>query len=493
MPKEKTKIENLHKNNANTFSRIIDSFEGFAIDDSSAFSRLRASLKETGDMFLFGKPTDNLVSIILKIYHENYIRNLCFSNSNSIIQSSRDLFGQMSYDKLSEDKHISFMCGMIEMDDGEIYMTVSEAPRFGTRVEDDVFNYKEQAMLDILSACNIKYTFPEDSMKMSDKTVSIIKNLHRENLNHKSRWRKYDNVTPMPGILDPSKFADYESKLLISESPEEGSKSGINYDNDLWSKSFNVNIINSLNYLRIRLNEGKSFPPFKKYDSEKQKVECNNGSTCTESKLFSYVYNDLGKTWDDIRGFAVIWVGNKLPPKHIIDGYCYNPAIPTENEKLDGVVEELLRINTFRPAQYTPEKLKKIMKLAGRACALACPGCYSNNKNYRSKEGMETLWDQKGCYTELNTRGQRRTRTSRKSAAFWAAKPLRVAMGPNVSLVESQPRALPPLAAPPSAHTRLSASPPSAHTRSTTKSQLKEKSGKGGRRLKSKKNSTRRK
>jgi hypothetical protein len=454
MAKEKTKIENLHKNNANVSSRIIDSFEGFAIDDSSAFSRLRASLKETGDMFLFGKPTDNLVSIILKLYHENYIRNLCFSNSDSIIQSSRDLFGQMSFDKLSEDKHVSFMCGMIEMDDGEIYMTVSEAPRFGTRVEDEIFNYKEQAMLDILSACNINYTFPEDRMEISARTRTIIQNIHSQNSKHKSRWRKYVNQKPASGILDPTKFDTYEPRLLITKPSEEGgSRSGINYDNDLWAKPFKVNIINSLNYLRIRLNEGKSFPPFKKYDSEKQKVECNNGSTCTESKLFSYVYNDLHKTWADIRGFAVIWVGNKLPPNHIIDGYCYNPAIPAEDEKLDGVVEELLRINTFRPAQYTPENLKKIMKLAGRACALACPGCYSNNKNYRSKEGMETLWDQTGCYIELNTRGQRRSRTSRKtaaaSAAIWAAKP---------------PTVLAPLSL-----------------------------GRGGRRLKSKKNSTRRK
>jgi len=435
MAREKTRIENLHKNNANTSSRIIDSFEGFAIDDSSAFSRLRESLKQTGDMFLFGKPTDNLVTIILKIYHENYIRNLCFLNNDSILKSSRDLFTNPATGdkKLKIENHVSFMCGMIEMDDGQIYMTVSEAPRFGTRIEDEVFNYKEQAMLDILSACNIKFTFPEDRMEISPRTHTIIRNIHSQNLKHKSSWRKYDNVTPLPGILDPSKFSNYEPDLLVTE--EGGSRSGMNYDNELWAMPFNVNIINSLNYLRIRLNEGKSFPPFKKYDSEKQKVECNNGSTCTESKLFSYVYNDLGKTWDDIRGFAVIWVGNKLPPNHIIQGYCYNPAVPAEDEKLNSVVEELLTINTFKPAQYGPEKLKAIMKLAGRACAMACPGCYSNNKNYRSKEGMEILWDQKGCYTELNTRGQRRTRTSRKTAAasaqIWASKPLSVTTAPT--------------------------------------------------------------
>ena len=245
-PGDKTRIENLHKNDSNISSRLINSFEGFAIDDSSAFSRIRATLKETGDMFLFGKPTPDLVTIILKMYHENYIRNLCFLDEDSIVKSSREFFAG----RLLPQNHVPFMCGMIQMNDGQIYMTVSEAPKFGDRVEDDIFNIKEEAMIDILSACNIKVKFPEDDMDMTDEMYNIVQETHRLNSGSKTRWRKYVTSSPTSGILDPSKFATYEPHLLIKNEKRgegDGSRTGINYNNELWEKKMSVNIINSYN------------------------------------------------------------------------------------------------------------------------------------------------------------------------------------------------------------------------------------------------------
>ena len=405
MANNKTSVADLHKNNSNSQSKLINSFEGFAINNSSAFSRIRTSLKETGDMFLFGKPTSKLLTIILKMYHENYIRNLCFNKSDNIK-------GTSEYKKLKKENHVSFMCGMIEMDDGEIYMTISEAPAFKGHIEDPKFNNKEEALIDILSACNITTDFPED-IETNEEISETIASVHRENTKNISTWRRYDDKTPQPGILDKEKISNYENHLLISmpEAPSIGLVSGINYNDTLWRESIGVNIINSYTYLKKRKNEGKSFAPFKKYNSKTQRVECNNGSTCTESKLFSYVYNNLDKTWEDIRGFAVIWIGNDLPPNHVLNNYCYNESDP----KLNTMVDELLEINNFSNLGYTPEKIKEIMKLAVRPIAMACPGCYSNNLAYRSKDEMNnTLWDQRGCYTNLNARTRRRTRTALK-------------------------------------------------------------------------------
>ena len=62
----------------------------------------------------------------------------------------------------------------------------------------------------------------------------------------------------------------------------------INYDNKIFNEIINVNLINSESYLIERRN-GYGFLPFKKYEKNSDGsifFECNNGSTCVESKLF---------------------------------------------------------------------------------------------------------------------------------------------------------------------------------------------------------------
>ena len=410
-----TKLSNLHFNNSDSEGKILNSFEGLAINDKGSFDRLRDTLKKTGDMFLFGKPTPDLINIMLKIYNENVIRNLCFLNNECILDS-------VKRDKrisLQKANHVNAMCGMIQMDDGQIYITVSESPNFETHVEDVNFIKKEEALINILSACNITTNFPEDN-EQNVKIHQVIINLKKEMLkeDNDSTWRRYQGnfLTPLSAILNPEKKAVYQEHLLL-ETPEE-----TNYDTMLWKKTYGVNIINSYKYLKKRLNEGKSFAPFKKYNVKKERIECNNGSTCTESKLFSYVYNDLHQTFENIKGFAVFWIGNDLPPKHIIKGYCYDVSKEDERLKVDAMVNEILRIynvaenemNLFKKYErlHNTELFKDIVTKMMSSAAMACPGCYSNAIHYKTGN-MDTVWDQKGCYTNIKSKN---ARTKRKHA-----------------------------------------------------------------------------
>jgi hypothetical protein len=183
-------------------------------------------------------------------------------------------------------------------------------------------------------------------------------------------------------------------------------------------------MVNSYKYLQKRLENGTSFAPFKKYkyDEPSADIECNNGSTCTESKLFSYVYNDLGKEFKDIKGFAVFWVGNSLPQHHHIKGYCYSPWIPEEDKKLNKLRDDCMAIinqGKSKPEYINDPKFKNVLKDVLQPVAMACPGCYSNYLKY-TKGNMGTKWDQQGCYMEVSPRTVRAAR--READKLAAAK-----------------------------------------------------------------------
>jgi len=391
--------------------------EEFAVDDTGAFGRIRNTLRATGDMFLFGKPTPDILHIMIKLYHENIVKNLSFMDKSYISSTIQGVFdGRKIVDRLQ------FMCGIIEMDDGKFYITISEAPKLKikgkVREEDKLFEKKEKILDKLLKSCNIKVKYPERDN--SNRNISLMAfntfgTLSSEE--YKIGWRAPSDKAKdkfVEGVLNPTIYdKDFKpfklSTHLIIDKPIEGSKS-MNYDSKLWNKHYEVNMINSYKYLRERMTEGKSFAPFKKYKYEEPSadIECNNGSTCTESKLFSYVYNDLGKTFDDIKGFAVFWVGKELPPTHHIKGYCYSPNIPAENIKLERLRDDCLEIlKTGTPMSYMGDsRFSDVLKHVVQPIAMACPGCYSNYLKY-TKGNMGTKWDQEGCYLEVSPRTAR--------------------------------------------------------------------------------------
>jgi len=351
----------------------IDIFKQLAKNSKGSFNRTRNSLMIHEDMFLFGKPTPAILYIMMKIYHENVIRNLCYAEHGGMQGRFTTSPGFSDAEHRSGTlravpEPTAFMCGLLEID-GEIYVTLAESPDIG-EVEDPNFDKKQATLFALLDHCNINIEIPEGQ---------------RRNINLKNniRWRNYTGEKPTGPILTGR--AD-TSRIMIG-----GDK---NYDNTIWATPFSVNFINSYEYLNKRL-EGVSFPAFKKYKNNTQLIECVNGSTCCESKLFSYVYNVLGKRFEDITGLGIFWIGNKLPPEHILKNYSYT----LDNPKLD----DLTRIcSSILPG------FPDIFKLVVQQFALPCPGCFANYSNYIT--GTYSMWNRSTCYKHTNARTRRAAR-----------------------------------------------------------------------------------
>jgi len=368
-------------------------FEEFAVNAKTSFDHLRKVILETGDMFLFGLPTPNILDIMTKMYHENVVRNVLREGINAY-------HGQKGAQLASTSKknpNVNFMCGIMELNDGNIYITISESPisTVSGFSEDNAFHTKEAVLRKMLEYCNIKVTDAEHGNQNAEK-------VYRKNQAENIGWRiEGDTIPQLDGVLSNTS-CDKINKYIFANN----CKQDHNYDEHVYKEEKTVQLINSFNYLRIRRNDQKSFVPLKKYDVNSGKFECNNGSTCTESKLFSYLYG-INKAFVDIVGMGVFWVGKDLPPDHHLKNYCYAPGA-----KLDKILQQSLEILEQTPTRLSeylkqtyPENYVDVMKNVVQAFAISCPGCFSNYQNY--KHGVYATWDSHDCYVQLNPRTQR--------------------------------------------------------------------------------------
>ena len=390
-----------------------DFLHNTVIEDNDLFNRIRDSIKKNGDMFLLGKPSEKILQLILKLYHENIIRIL-----------------------LSQPQKIKMMLGIMELNDGAIYITISEDPR-----EDTNYVKKTQLLYSLLNQINVTILFPErDLTDITDISMREIAGVLTSDLfpTTFTNWRN-----PIPdgknGVITWNNLKTLNSPnpiMFIDDIPKE-KQSGTtkyNYDYELiWRPKIEVNLIHSIKYLNER-KTGVSFMPFKKIkkdDTNGITYECNNGSTCSESKLFSYLFTNLtNKTFDDIKGYAAYWISDTLPPNHIITNYSFSNSIPEENERLEKLVGNILGLldkpgSLIRKLsdKYPPQNFQPVFKSVVQPFALPCPGCFANYIAYKTNNKQH--WDNSQCLPYvLRTRwkhGGRRWR-SKKSAKRKAYK-----------------------------------------------------------------------
>jgi hypothetical protein len=394
--------------------------ELFANHSLKVFNSLRNSIKKHNDMFLFGEPTENMMKLLLLVYHENIIR---------LLSSSTDKPGE-------EGKKHQCMFGIMEDSKGDLYVTISESPGFDKNRNsptDGDFLEKRIMMNNILESANVDVEFPEFSKKTypSDNNATVAAKFIRPAYSDENLWRKGER-----GGVDPNTVREADKiRRTIESKPElknamfynDDASDKINiYDPSIRNMNMKVKWIDSAEYLaRLRKGEG-TFPPYKKMKKETGtfKTECNNGHLCTESKLFAYAALNKLK----YKSFVAYWIGNNLPPEgHIIRSYCYRTKKVKNTDNLAEIAEEnkkliVLTKRCLAPLQdgrKLPEplqgkgNLKNVMKNVVQPIAVACPGCFANITAYQT--GKFSTWNHSDCYVFRRASGG--SRKTKKRAA----------------------------------------------------------------------------
>lgn len=292
-------------------------------------------------IFLYGKPTEKIMTILTRLYYENQnrIKNLS---------------------KSTVDKPTKFMCGILELENGTILVTISEDPS-----EDSEFLKKKNQLILMLknSNCPVKEAI-EDKEPKSTMSESInTKDITTMNQYANSRSQNKDTKV----------FMEEEMPLIF---------------------------INSEAYLKRR-KEGESFiPAFKKDKKGKNTMACNNGSTCVESKFFSFIKDQLGMKFRNIKGFVSYWIGDKVAPNHILTSYCYEDGVNYETENLKKLMYECwskcdTKIKRFISKQINTDSDTSIFKHIVNPLSIPCPGCVYNWQAYTSLEYIK--WNYEQC------------------------------------------------------------------------------------------------
>jgi hypothetical protein len=357
----------------------------------SLFSRLRSSIRQMGNpaMFLYGTPSPAVLMLLARLYNHNVIR-------------ARLQTGQLSsQDAVPVDYstilNYSMMTGVAEVN-GTLYITISEDPR-----EDKGYVDKIKILVTLLHYANYKVEYDSEELSVLAEDVYRQFGVKREQL--------FPDYIPMPyGIpITKTQFDSFGINEFTVGNTD-------NLFNSLQRGKLRVVLIHSFDYLLTRRagdrgqshqkspNAGVTFmyPPFKRLWSSKGTgiYSCNNGSTCAESKMFSYLH--AKSMFNSIQGYAAYWLGKSMPPNHIISGYNYlvesnkgfDSSERTHLNELKNAAKSVMDPSLFEILHNNSSK--DVFDYFVQPFALPCPGCFSNYTNYTTNTFEEI--DNSNCF-----------------------------------------------------------------------------------------------
>jgi hypothetical protein len=380
-------------------------YESYAKHHTNVFSDMRASIKNTADMFLFGEPTDAMVKLMLNIYHENIVR-LCSGRSKNSATMPK----------------LKCMFGIYQDTDDNLYVTISESPglqAIGNKTTDPSYMAKRAMVLLLLKSAGIKVEFPEEGEGGISKPAPLDQN----------KWRKdTGEIYDIAEVRKTIEAAENLTANMLYLTAEESATDV--YPPEIRNMSCGeeecvVNWIDSVDYLHKRGTGEPTFRPFKKWNWKAGKAdwvaECNNGHLCTESKLFAYAKLKGLKH----KSFVAYWIGNELPPnKHIMANYSYRmgPGVPEEEQEKLELLKDRCDAVLNLPAGFRdghPSYTNTIRSVV-QPIAVACPGCFANIQSYIT--GTMVAWNQSNCYSprthapQVTGGGRSRKRKASKKA-----------------------------------------------------------------------------
>ena len=385
------------------------------VNDKRYWNSLLRYQKMEGNPVLYGKPTKEIVEILIRLYHANLLRVAFLHTRETINEDYSNAKGPYQ-----------FMTGLAKHND-KIYMTISEDPQ-----EDTLYFQKIRTLIQMLKFCNINIDYEgyesedffaydiHDNMTKSGKTTLYPTDYYGITATFKGKQAESNHGLTI-SEWDKLKIGD---KCYLADYPAGAAKNKkVPFDPRLFVNELSVTLVNSYDYLKKR-RDGVGYYPFRRQDEgHPGKYSCNNGSTCVESKLFSYLRDKQGlKTLNEIEGETAYWIGNKLPPNHILTKYSYcdgteeDFCFDTDSDKLDGLVE-VFRDNLDEPIrEMVATNPQAIFTEIVRPFALPCPGCLKNWSNYNGN--TRTAFDYNQCIVAEYVQA-----TSRKAKA---------AVGPDV-------------------------------------------------------------
>ena len=322
-------------------------------------------------MFLYGKPTEKIMTIITRLYHENILRIQARTNAS-----------------LPTRLH-KFMSGVLELDNGTILVTISEDPE-----ETSFFDEKKRELCLMLTNSNCPISIFKADTK--EKPTPLRNN-----------YLGAGHKIPIELFRGISSYLITDDKLgPVGESKDKASN---DYSKSVREETIPVFFVNSNDYLKRRREKHVSFIPFKKdalklkpgtEEVESRTMSCNNGSTCVESKLFSFIHDRLKLDYRAVKGFVSYWIGDKMPPAHIIPSYCYEEKVDEyENTNLFNLTAKCFdsyneRFKTIF-TQLEENGNHNIIKYIANPCSVPCPGCVNNWQAYLQNNYIK--WNYSEC------------------------------------------------------------------------------------------------
>ena len=370
--------------------------EEMYIDYADLFGRYRDSMKSmktVENMFLFGNPKADLLMVCMKLYHENMIKNLILN------------YGKAETTHMEKLYDISAMIGILRTSDGKLYVTISE-----DTIDDRKYNKKRKMVLELLRNANIEVKFDEDEGNENARSEFRPK-ITTANTWEDVTYRDNKNLrTDVINLTAEGEAKTMANKIILMDAD------GKDYLKAIRDYSVTVTWVDSIQYVRARRGVGrpllgeekinnKAFKPFKRYSeikgtaataAKKYEIACNNGSLCTESKLFGYFHKVLKKKNPVLEpdGFVAYWIKSPKhvgdivypPDGHVMTNYCFLTNNENENiqlKKLQIKVFDILKTELgIMYADVNEDKYREIVTHMVQPMALACPGCLSNVNSY---------------------------------------------------------------------------------------------------------------
>lgn len=369
--------------------REVSSYERDSSSErNTLFSNIRSTMKVMGSsaMFLYGVPSANVLTLLSRLYNQNMIR---------ILLSKHDPAADPNeFNKKNTLYMRNMMTGVAEVN-GRLYIAISEDPREDSKLKD-----KLRILYTLLrySNCNVHYDPDEYDDPRLPTGMSLTKqDIFPTNPITMSHTHSLSDLRVRIKFLIQNKDSINKFLLLKNDNLNESY-------NKLVEQPLDVTIIHSIDYLFIRrapnsergtpsLDKAMMYPPFKKsyVSGSDGTYACSNGSTCSESKIFSYLHNKIPNfNVGQIQGYAAYWLGSDFPPfGHGMLNYNY----PVTDPKFQDIYAQVM---SNMPREIVDAVAKPKLEYFVVPFALPCPGCFANYGHYT--KNLKSLVDNSDCY-----------------------------------------------------------------------------------------------